>query len=112
MISRTAIVWILAGICMGAAMIVVKARVQGLEEELASLQTEIRAEERAVHVLKAEWSYLNQPRVLRGLAERIERETEVPVKMSNVPLEAVVLGAGHVIEHYEALKDMFMGARR
>ena len=50
--------------------------------------------------------------LLRGLAERIERETQVPVRMSNVPLEAVVLGAGHVIEHYEALKGMFMGARR
>ena len=34
--------------------------------------------------------------LLRGLAQRIERETKVPVKMSNVPLEAVVLGAGHV----------------
>ena len=43
---------------------------------------------------------------------RIELETEVPVRMSNVPLEAVVLGAGHVIEHYEALRGMFMGARR
>ena len=41
-----------------------------------------------------------------------QRETRVPVKLSNVPLEAVVLGAGHVIEHYEALKGMFMGARR
>ena len=50
--------------------------------------------------------------LLRGLASRIERETEVPVRMSNVPLEAVVLGAGHVIEHYDALKNMFMGARR
>ena len=50
--------------------------------------------------------------LLRGLAERIERETQVPVRRSNVPLEAVVLGAGHVIEHYEALKGMFMGARR
>src|SRR5690606_17693172 len=50
--------------------------------------------------------------LLRGLAQRIERETEVPVRMSNVPLEAVVLGAGHVIEHYDALKGMFMGARR
>src|SRR5215203_6209964 len=50
--------------------------------------------------------------MLRGLAQRIERETRVPVKLSNVPLEAVVLGAGHVIEHYEALKGMFMGARR
>ena len=50
--------------------------------------------------------------LLRGLASRIERETKVPVRMSNVPLEAVVLGAGHVIEHYDALKSMFMGVRR
>jgi rod shape-determining protein MreB len=50
--------------------------------------------------------------LLRGLAARIERETQVPVKMSNMPLEAVVMGAGHCIEHYDALKTMFMGARR
>ena len=31
---------------------------------------------------------------------------------STSPLEAVVLGAGHCIEHYDALKVMFMGARR
>ena len=45
-------------------------------------------------------------------AQRIERETQVPVRMSTMPLEAVVLGAGHCIEHYDALKTMFMGARR
>ena len=50
--------------------------------------------------------------LLRGLAHRIERETQVPVKMSTMPLEAVVMGAGHCIEHYDALKTMFMGARR
>ena len=50
--------------------------------------------------------------LLRGLAKRIERETQVPVKMSPQPLEAVVMGAGHCIEHYDALKNMFMGARR
>ena len=50
--------------------------------------------------------------LLRGLAQRIESETRVPVKMSNMPLEAVVMGAGHCIEHYDALKNMFMGARR
>jgi rod shape-determining protein MreB len=50
--------------------------------------------------------------MLRGLAQRIERETEVPVKMSPQPLEAVVLGAGHCIENYQALRGMFMGARR
>ena len=50
--------------------------------------------------------------LLRGLAERIERETQVPVRMSQMPLEAVVLGAGHCIENYDALKRMFMGQRR
>jgi len=50
--------------------------------------------------------------LLRGLAQRIERETSVPVRMSNMPLEAVVMGAGHCIEHYDALKGMFMGSRR
>jgi rod shape-determining protein MreB len=50
--------------------------------------------------------------MLRGLAQRIQRETAVPVKMSPQPLEAVVLGAGHCIENYQALRGMFMGTRR
>jgi rod shape-determining protein MreB and related proteins len=50
--------------------------------------------------------------LLRGLPERIERETQVPVRMSQMPLEAVVLGAGHCIENYDQLKRMFMGQRR
>jgi rod shape-determining protein MreB len=50
--------------------------------------------------------------LLRGLDSRIERETMVPVHLVETPLESVVLGAGHCIENYEALKVMFMGARR
>jgi rod shape-determining protein MreB len=50
--------------------------------------------------------------MLRGLDQRIERETKVPVHLVDAPLEAVVLGAGHCIENWDALKVMFMGARR
>jgi len=50
--------------------------------------------------------------LLQGLTLRLERETKVPVHLVDAPLEAVVLGAGHCIESYDALKDMFMGARR
>jgi rod shape-determining protein MreB len=50
--------------------------------------------------------------LLHGFPARLERETSVPVRLVDTPLEAVVLGAGHCIEHYEALKVMFMGARR
>jgi rod shape-determining protein MreB len=32
--------------------------------------------------------------------------------MADMPLEAVVLGAGHCIENYDQLKRMFMGQRR
>ncbi|MFM8528833.1 MAG: rod shape-determining protein [Ilumatobacteraceae bacterium] len=50
--------------------------------------------------------------LLRGLADRLQYETKVPVRMSPQPLEAVVLGAGHCIENYQALRGMFMDARR
>lgn len=50
--------------------------------------------------------------LLRGMAERIAHETRVPVNMSNEPLEAVVLGAGHCIENFVALRGLFMDSRR
>jgi len=50
--------------------------------------------------------------MLRGLDQRLSRETRVPVELVDAPLECVVLGAGHCIEHYDALKGIFMGARR
>jgi len=50
--------------------------------------------------------------LLAGLDVRLEQETEVPVHLVDAPLECVVLGAGQCIENYDALKDMFMGARR
>ena len=50
--------------------------------------------------------------LLRGLAQRIERDTRVPVNMSDQPLEAVVLGAGHCVENFSALRGMFMDSRR
>ena len=50
--------------------------------------------------------------MLRGMDLRIAEETEIPVHLVDAPLECVVLGAGKVIESYDQLKDMFMGARR
>ncbi|MFZ9794670.1 MAG: rod shape-determining protein [Ilumatobacteraceae bacterium] len=50
--------------------------------------------------------------LLRGLPERLQFETKVPVQLSPQPLEAVVLGAGHCIENYQAWRGMFMDARR
>lgn len=49
--------------------------------------------------------------MLKGLANRIAEETEIPVTLVDTPLEAVVMGAGRCIEHYDQLRVMFMGAR-
>ena len=46
--------------------------------------------------------------MLRGLDLRLAEETEIPVHLVDAPLECVVLGAGHCIESFDALKVMFM----
>ncbi|NLV55261.1 MAG: rod shape-determining protein [Acidimicrobiales bacterium] len=50
--------------------------------------------------------------MLAGLAQRIANETEIPVYLVEAPLECVVLGAGKVVEAYEQMSGMFMGAHR
>jgi rod shape-determining protein MreB len=46
--------------------------------------------------------------MLRGLDLRLAQETEIPVNLVDAPLECVVLGAGHCVEAFDALKVMFM----
>jgi rod shape-determining protein MreB and related proteins len=46
--------------------------------------------------------------MLRGLDRLIGRETGVPVRLVEMPLETVVLGAGRCLESFDRLRDMFM----
>lgn len=46
--------------------------------------------------------------MLRGLDRLISRETGVPVRLVDMPLETVVLGAGRCLESFDRLRDMFM----
>jgi len=46
--------------------------------------------------------------MLRGLDRLIARETGVPVRLVDMPLETVVLGAGRCLESFDRLRDMFM----
>src|SRR5699024_11676962 len=41
--------------------------------------------------------------MLKGLANRVAEETEVPVTLVDQPLEAVVMGAGRCVEAYDQL---------
>ncbi len=46
--------------------------------------------------------------MLKGMDMRLTQESDVPVRLVKAPLEAVALGAGKVIEHYESVQAMFM----
>jgi rod shape-determining protein MreB len=50
--------------------------------------------------------------MLRGLDRRLAEETAIPVHLVDAPLECVVLGAGRCIDHYDSLKQLFMGTNR
>ncbi|MCB0991941.1 MAG: rod shape-determining protein [Acidimicrobiales bacterium] len=48
--------------------------------------------------------------MLRGLDARLADATKVPVRVVDAPLEAVVLGAGRVLENFDSLSGVFMGS--
>ena len=50
--------------------------------------------------------------MLRGLDQRLAEETAIPVHLVDAPLECVVLGAGRCVDHYDSLKQLFMGTNR
>ncbi len=64
-------VWIgLAGIA-GFALFNITFKVEQLEAELNQLNKQILKEQKAVHVLRAEWSYLNRPDRIEALVRRL-----------------------------------------
>ena len=71
MIRGTTVIWALLSIFAGVSMFVLKHQVRSLEGNLQHLERAIVAEQEAIHVLAAEWSYLNQPARLEGLGRRL-----------------------------------------
>lgn len=59
---------ILMAAAISVALFVVKYRVQDLEAEFRDVNRQISTSEEDLHVLRAEWSHLNQPHRLRQLA--------------------------------------------
>lgn len=70
MIRTTTMLWLgIAGVLV-AGLFYLKYDVQELERALVGLNTEIAEDERAIHMLTSEWSYLNQPDRLADLSRR------------------------------------------
>jgi hypothetical protein len=70
MIRISAFIWILVLGLLGVGLFQVKYNVQSKEAELRSINRQIEANRSAIHVLDAEWSYLNDPTRLADLTRR------------------------------------------
>lgn len=70
MISKSTVIWLgLAGLASGA-LFHTSYRVQALGEDLAGLNRAIIHEQEAIQILKAEWSYMNDPTRIEEMARR------------------------------------------
>ncbi|GAB4181334.1 MAG: hypothetical protein OHK0024_20230 [Thalassobaculales bacterium] len=70
MIRLTVLVWLVLAAVTGGAVFHVKFQVAEREGELKRLNREIVQHQEAIHVLQAEWSYLNRPERLADLIRR------------------------------------------
>ena len=70
MMRAATFLWALLATIAGAGLFLLKYQVQAEERHLREVRKDIAGTEQSIHVLKAEWSYLNDPVRLREQAER------------------------------------------
>jgi len=71
MIRPSSAAWVVLAVGLCAGLFLVKHQVRGLEAQLSRLNESILDDQQAIHVLRAEWSYLNQPARLDDLGRRL-----------------------------------------
>ncbi|MEQ8287028.1 hypothetical protein [Thalassospira sp.] len=77
MTRAVTIIGLFLTILIGAGTYWVSHEVERLEKRYAEIQTNILAEQESIHVLQAEWSYLNNP-------ERIERLSQEYLSLDQI----------------------------
>jgi len=106
MIGRGTLLWLALAIVAGVGLFQVSYRVQSLEDQLTRVNRQILAERDTIHLLNAEWSYLNEPTRLAELAQRHLNLTplaatqmvaieDLPLRLPPLVAETAPLPAAH-----------------
>ncbi|HEX2887967.1 cell division protein FtsL [Vineibacter terrae] len=82
MINRGILFWVVAAICTGIGLFMVKYQVQTLEEKIEGLNRQIVENQRATHVLKVEYAHL-------GELQRIERLNDKFIHLQPIALRQI-----------------------
>lgn len=70
MIRLVTALWMILVLGGGVGLYLLKHEVQAMESRLAELRRQTYSDQQAIHVLRAEWTYLNEPARLKSLAQR------------------------------------------
>lgn len=103
MIRPTSLILLALSTAAGGALFHVSFAVGELEDRLVRLNRDIRADREAIHVLRAEWSFLNQPARIEELSQRylemapldghqISSAAAVPVRLHEIDPDAPGMG--------------------
>lgn len=85
MIGRTTLLWFALASLVMFGLFHVKYQVAALEEELTRLNAATLREQNQIHVLEAEWSYLNRPSRLEELSERyLQLKPMQPAQLTSI----------------------------
>jgi hypothetical protein len=82
MINRGILFWVVAAICTGIGLFMVKYQVQALEEKIEGLNRQIVENQRATHVLKVEYAHL-------GELQRIERLNDKFIHLQPITIRQI-----------------------
>ena len=89
----TTLLWLVSFAVAVGLVFQIKYAVQHLEDQLAYAQARIHNDREALHVLRAEWSYLNQPERLAALATTqlglAPLSPEQLVRLEDLPFRAI-----------------------
>lgn len=68
--SRSTSLFFILSLVLGCILFKVKHEVVEIEQKISKATQQMRREKENIHILKAEWSHLNEPQRLKGLAQK------------------------------------------
>lgn len=88
--KRSTLILMLMAVLAGAGLFTLKFEVSELEDRLATLSLTTNTHYRELHVLRAEWAYLNRPTRLEELGRRLlslePTKANQTINISEIPL--------------------------
>jgi hypothetical protein len=83
--------WFILVVASGMTNFLVKQTVQGLDEQLNAVKKKTVAEQKAIHELTADWTFLNQPELLADLNNRYVHLGSVAPRQVIASVDAIAL---------------------